>query len=629
MSLGDAFVEVHADTKPFAKELGKQLRTILKAAEPQIRKDSEGLGQALADGVSKRVRAEGEKIGRDFSTNVKKGWATRADDLLKEFAKPFERLGRGNFLPTRVLGGLMTGLIRGARGLVSALSPVVDIFITFGRLAAADGALIAELFKGLIGSANDIRSAMTTVASAMGQLGTAVGTLIVNVASSIPQLLAMAAAFLLLASVAGSVLASLLLVSAVLADLIGFLTLVPAVLSVIIAIILPLVVGFHQLGDAMQLVFEKDPDKLAKGLAKLSAPMRDLVRELRSVAPILKGIENATQSALIKPILETLAPTIRDLGPALTKGFSQVSSVVGIFIRDLLTLLDSPVFKQLLQDLFPATARIITSLSGPALKLIEAFAGAADKMLPTLEDLATKFGNMLAEFAIWLAGSIEDGSFQKFLDDAVASLTSIWALVKSLIKLFKDMFAQTNSDGRDFLDILTRAVNKFDNWINSPNGIQALQAAVDLAKLFAISLEIALLVAGAIFTIMGKIDTTLRDIIYSINILRGKGVTAVGGAAGAAATGGFRVATQYATGGFTPDTGATPAIVHPNEVIIPLTKPGRAAQLMQEAGLWNTGSDQRPINVYVGGKRLDEIVDYRIDRGSRGTALALSNGPRR
>jgi hypothetical protein len=476
----------------------------------------------------------------------------------------------------------------------------------------------------MFGAANDLRGAVFGVADALSELGAAGGAALLNIVSSLPNLLALAAAFTLLASALGSALAAALLLGAVLADLLGFFTLLPGALSVILAIILPLVIGFHNLGDALGLVFEKDPDKLAQGLAKLSTPMRALVASLRSVAPVLTQIQNSVQTALITPILETLAPTLRDLGPLLARGFSQVASVVGIFIRDLLTLLDSPVFRQLLTDLFPATARIISALAGPALRLIEAFALAADKMLPNVEALATSFGNLLVKFADWITTSVENGSFQKFLSDAQASLAAIWNLVSALISLFGAMFGQVNGDGRKFLDIITQAITQFREWVTSPDGIRALQGAIDLAKIFGISFGAALIVVQQIFSWIGRIDSALRTIIGLLRTVQGL----QSGIGGGLKTGGFKSAPQFADGGFTGQS-VTPAILHPQEVVIPLTKPARAQQLMAEAGLWNMGGGDQPINVYVGGKQLDMIVDYHVQRGNRANATALANGPRR
>jgi SLT domain-containing protein len=67
------------------------------------------------------------------------------------------------------------------------------------------------------------------------------------------------------------------------------------------------------------------------------------------------------------------------------------------------------------------------------------------------------------------------------------------------------------------------------------------------------------------------------------------------------------------------------------EVIIPLTKPGRAAQLLQQSGLDKMlgGSGPSQILVFIGNEQLDSRMVTIVERSNTAQALALNHGDRR
>lgn len=64
MALGKAFIEVHADTKPFARELGRELNNILAAAEKDVRKSASKVGETIAKETGKGVERNQRQLGR-------------------------------------------------------------------------------------------------------------------------------------------------------------------------------------------------------------------------------------------------------------------------------------------------------------------------------------------------------------------------------------------------------------------------------------------------------------------------------------------------------------------------------------------------------------------------------------
>ena len=61
-TLGEAFIEVHADTRPFARELGAQIKAILKSVDAKVSPEAVGLGESIAKGVAEGVDRDSDKI---------------------------------------------------------------------------------------------------------------------------------------------------------------------------------------------------------------------------------------------------------------------------------------------------------------------------------------------------------------------------------------------------------------------------------------------------------------------------------------------------------------------------------------------------------------------------------------
>jgi phage-related minor tail protein len=62
------------------------------------------------------------------------------------------------------------------------------------------------------------------------------------------------------------------------------------------------------------------------------------------------------------------------------------------------------------------------------------------------------------------------------------------------------------------------------------------------------------------------------------------------------------------------------------EAIIPLNNPGRAAEVMAEAGLG--GMMSPTVNVYIGNQQIDAYIDSRVNQSMAVTARSLTYGSR-
>jgi hypothetical protein len=95
-------------------------------------------------------------------------------------------------------------------------------------------------------------------------------------------------------------------------------------------------------------------------------------------------------------------------------------------------------------------------------------------------------------------------------------------------------------------------------------------------------------------------------------------------------SGGTRAFSEFAEGGIV--NGPTPAIVGEAgpEVIIPLSQPGRAAQLAQQSGLTAMlgGGGTPTVYVFVGNDQLETYMVKVVDRNNRAMGTAMAYGAR-
>lgn len=136
MALGKAFIEVHADTKPFAQELGKELGRILKVAESGVVKDAgHKMGKTLADGASEGFEKNSKKIGAGKVGDGGTGFANQGAGLGKQLLKGLiDTIDDGlSGLPGEVKAALAGGIV--------ALLPVA---------AGLGGALGGAIVTGLV-----------------------------------------------------------------------------------------------------------------------------------------------------------------------------------------------------------------------------------------------------------------------------------------------------------------------------------------------------------------------------------------------------------------------------------------------------------------------------------------------
>lgn len=591
MALGKAFIEVHADTKPFARELASELDKIVRASEKDVKVSAGRLGRTIAEDTGDGIRRNRKKIGSGLDDAL--GDAARGSlGAFSRFSQSIvDTIDDGiSGLPAEVkvaLGAALIALLPVAVALGSALAAGIISGLTLGGLTAI-GALIAFQFQ-------EVRSA--------GQ----------NFLTDIRNIFLSAGKYL-----AGPVISAMDLIR-------NRLTNLQTDLAVVFAdagrVIIPVV-------DAAIGAFEQFLPGFKNGLKEIE----------RFLIPLQIGFRLIGKAAgqFFDTILnnDTAPEALYDLL---------------IFVEDLIQLFTWLVdvgldFYGVLRDIFEALGLVEESSAdfekfskqfGLAENGAAGFKKAIEGTIEPLESEAEQIENInkaISDYTKLLLSSLDNQiAWEQGIDDLSASVKENGRTLKISEQAGRDNanalinLAEVALRTRADTIALTGEVDNAENAFNRQKAqIYAVAASLGLSKTRTEELVGALLripapkSTGVTDSAVGRLEEfnrALREAIYLQGLFdptfnpRGPGGQQ-----------------KYADGGIV--TGPTNALIGEAgpEVVIPLTQPARAQELMAASGLSGLGTGS--VNVYIGNDQIDAYIDDRVDQRMVFSARSLAYGNR-
>lgn len=585
MALGKAFIEVHADTKPFARELGRELNKIVEAAEAEVRVSSRRVGETISTQAGEGIRRNRGKV------------ADGVRDAVEGTSGLFARLAKGiidtiddglSGLPAElklILGAGIAALLPFVVALGSAIATALISGITIGGLAGI-GALLAAQFTevrdAISGTFIELRTqflegsrflvrpflnAIDMVRDRFGELQTEL---------------------VLVFERAGRVIVPV--VDAMLGLAEQALPGINAGLANIDKFMAPLQVGFRLIGQAIGQFFEtilanddapeafydlliaiEDLIQFFTVLIDVSLDfygvLRDIFEFLGFVEPYSRDIEKfaekfgiAGDEAVIlgRAIEGTIEPTEAEV-----EALEEFNTHIDRLTRGLLATQNNAIaFEQAIDDLTESVQE-----NGRTLDIHEQSGRNNARALLELANVALR--TRAEEIA--LSGNVEqaEAAFQR-------QRTEIYRLARQM--------GLSEQATEDLVGQLLRIPPPKNTGV-TPATVTRLLAALSAARSFA-----------SILAVLGEA------------VAIGAGIQ------------------PHADGGVfnRPHVGLV-AEAGP-EAIIPLNNPARAQQVMNEAGL--SGMSSPVVNVYIGNQQLDTYIDARVDSRLTTTARSLAYGGR-
>lgn len=593
--VGEAFVEIVADYKQFVTKAQKELNVLLArlAANADFDPMTEASGDAGEDGAQEytdrfereinrstnrnRRRRTGERIGREYSRAINDGIDR-------------DRERRGNIF-TRMLGGDSFGRERSR----------------LGGIIGGIGGLFSGLFSGL------------------GSVGHVVGTAVGAIGSLVGSLAGMAAIILI-------VVPAVYVLTGALISLSGILLLLPAAITAIVAVFGVLMIAFQGFGDAVGALASGDMDKFNEALEKLSPSARAVARDLQALWPSLKRVKDAVQEAFFKPLVDDLDRFGSKVLPAVTPGLQRIAGNLGELASTFLEKLSSPRGVKFFEQVLDSVGRIIDRMGPGLMDLIESLGNMLIASLPFAEDLFGAIADGLTSFADFIDTKVEDGSFQQFLEDALETGGEFVGVLKELLGLFGALFEDTDEGGKRFLKDIREALAALTFFFESEDGKAALQLMIDLAKLFGMALIGTAQNVGTVYRAVKRLWQIAKDAWNALGRLldRAERAASPGIAAGLRW---LHDLPFFADGGVvTAPTLGVMGEAGP-EVVVPLTNPRRARELMAETGLVDLaagmgGGGDTTVIVYLGTQQITDILDTRVEKGLRRQGRRLAQGVR-
>ncbi|RPJ77447.1 MAG: hypothetical protein EHM24_00095, partial [Acidobacteria bacterium] len=216
--------------------------------------------------------------------------------------------------------------------------------------------------------------------------------------------------------------------------------------------------------------FNLQAEDIQKALKDLTPAARDTAVAFSEILPQLHGIQEAVQEALFAgmgDVLRDLATNvIPDVGEALVIAAGQANT----FGKDLVAALKTIDFSQLVGGLTPAMASLSDAIS-TVVQSIGPFLTAATPAATRLAEMLKLSAESL--LAMVTAGQ-QSGAINDFLQDGLSALSTWWDLLKNIGATLFTIFQAGAEGGTGLVQKLSDIVGKFNEWLNTGPGQDAL-----------------------------------------------------------------------------------------------------------------------------------------------------------
>lgn len=445
---GEAWIEVHADTDRVEPEIERGVRRAAEGAEGDLKKTGEGIGDALADGVSTDL----ESHGRDFQEAIERstkgrviktkfGWRDTAsgrfvrkigDDIEGEVERAFKRVGRDGG-PLSSFGQAIADAI-GAGFNVSGKSPLIGILTVV--IAAVIGLVLAAI-------------------QAVGALVAVLGT-------------------------------------------------IPALIAAIGLQVAVVMIAFDGVGKAIQGAFDaKNAKELQEAIKGLTPAAQEFVKGILPAKQLFSDIKKIVQENFFLGLGDSVAKLIAVLGPLLRNNFGPLAAQMGKLFASLADFFASPQFVKFVEEVFPATIGFLARFGPAFVTFLQGLINVATVSMPFLTRIGEIISATFETVGYWLDSVTHNSDFLGWLRDMDDTLVSLQGLFFSVLNFFKTLFETVNeAGGVDAIDALTKAFNQLSFVLSSEVGKEGMKALIDfgvlgIQALFGI-IEVILLVLASL-----------------------------------------------------------------------------------------------------------------------------------
>jgi hypothetical protein len=472
-TLGDAFIEVHADTSPFERELVAELEAALIRAEAVMRQRGRDSGNALADGVELAVK-------------------DRADDI-------------GDTLAEGVVHGAEDGARRAGAAIRQGLSDIGDGDIDL-HVRVPDEDLNRERNRLRNWIADTFGNIGDSLGDAFSGLGSTVARFLnIDPDSPLGKIFGQPA---VLVSLLGSVAGVIIGLSQVLVPVGALILALPGLLSTVGVIVLGLMLSFEGLGRAISGVFSaKNAKEFADALKGVNGPARDFVASFKEAGDLWRDLVRIAQNEFFYKMDRNMRELVDFLGPSLRNGVKQLAASLGNLVEKLFFFLESPKMKEFIDALFPAVAQLLDKLGGPLVTLLDGLFSLIIASLPFISQVVTLVGKVFENFNTAITGLIVSGQLEKFFLNAENTLMVLGDLALSVFGFVVQLLTTLENTGMAdaFLLVVKNVLDSLTQFLASDAGKKSIETMIALAAGLVIGIGAVILTFLELFALLQDI----------------------------------------------------------------------------------------------------------------------------
>lgn len=613
MALGQAFVEVHADLSTFRRDLSRELKKITDDFEKQL---NAALGSKLTATAGNAGRQAGQSFSDDFEKQTRRKMGDKQSSVWVSITSALaSALDDGiSALPAQAKAALVAAIIAVAPLLAGALS---------GALAAGLGLVFVGLGAALATQFEAVQTGWQRFLSStrnllVGTAGAFQGALLRSFDTIEVRLKEMAPGLTSIFDTAATFLEPF--INSLLDALDVFLIQVEGVFGETGSFVEELGRGLVVLADTIGFAFTllvntgEDGRKALRDLIGIVAILIISFTQMLVVFTKIYGfMRDFSQFITSLPaVLQVLVPHLAIMGH-LTAAIDEASGANEVYFSTNLNVVDSQ-------------GRVITKTKeeeDALKKLQEALRDTADAALDVI-DSNVNYEESVDELQETLRRTRKNINI-----DTEAGRESVRAF-SSAIKDLREQMLQ-----RVLMGQLTteQAVAQYNKEISRIEELGNKAGVTDqkFRELFGVAIEFGRLelspstagidsTTASVQSLVGQMQRAInvaRNLSVIVSLIPGTGLIAASLRAAGFSDGGVidRPTLMVAGEG------------NKEEVVIPLTKPARAAELMRQTGLDQMGGDTQVL-VFIGDEQLDSRMVRVAKRVSSGNGLALSQGYR-
>lgn len=477
-TLGRAFIEVHADTSPFARELRQQMRRLAT----DLREDTDRAGRLIGQRMGLRAR-DGlrEAFGRrdlqlDADIELSPTSVARTEAALGVVTRDRRvnvTVNRRGFL--RSAGRVLTETGRLVGLFTLNLIRIFGDLFDFGRQI---GQIFGESFRNLSANFQATGRAASSMASSLVGLAAAAS--------------ALSAVIILLSGVLGVLLALLVPIVNTVQLL---LTLLPGLAVGLVVGLAPLVLVFTNLGDAIKAT-TGELDEFQEEIEDFGASTRGVLTGLRELVQFFLGIRQEVQEAFFGPINEAINNLNNNLGPTFREGFVLVAEAAGNFAAAFIELFNHPQAIPFFTALFELAELGFEEIGDAVIELVGAFANLINVTIPDLRELVEDIAGTIQGWADSINEIAEDPDLQETIDGWKESFEDIKELVDEILETVGNLIEGFEERAGPILETITGQFEELNDFLESESGerfFEGLEGA-SLALLFTLEAIVRVLI---------------------------------------------------------------------------------------------------------------------------------------